>query len=245
MYLRKVFERVRGEVEALAGPIADDALRDSIRLYDEHRAMMRRLYAARRAQPGCLTGAQVGAVVTSSFLMGKAEHLALLTALVEALEGGEASAEETKPKVFVVGSVCQDSGFIAAIEAAGCIVVDDDLCMGARSFTFSDSGDADPLDALVNIYMTRPACPAFHRPGFDPGKHILEQVKQAGADGVVFLLTKFCDPWGFEFVPMNHALEEAGVPTVTLEVEQNLPVPAQLRTRTEAFVELLQARCEA
>ncbi|HNT89341.1 MAG TPA: 2-hydroxyacyl-CoA dehydratase family protein, partial [Candidatus Hydrogenedentes bacterium] len=88
----------------------------------------------------------------------------------------------------------------------------------------------------------RRPCPAFHAPGFDPGRHLVEKARTARADGVVFLLTKFCDPWFFDYPHVNQALEDAGIPTLLVEVEQHLPVPEQFRTRIQAFFEMLAAR---
>jgi len=241
-YFRKELARVRAELAATAGPISDDDLRASMVLHARHRATMQRLYALRRDNPGALTGRQMMAVVTASFLMPKEEHLEKLTELLGALEQHPPGQADTRPRVLVAGSVCQDLGFIGAIEDAGCRIVDDDLCMGARSFLVPEAAEGDPLDALADQYLARTPCPAFHCPGFDPGTHLLERAQQAGADGVVFLLTKFCDPWAFDYAHAKNTLDEADIPALMLEVEQNLPVPEQFRTRTGAFVEILQSR---
>ena len=254
-YYRRVLDDVRAQIEALAGPVSDGALRASIALYQKHRGLIRRLYDVRRGHPDTLNGRDLLTVVVSSMMMPKEEHLALLEPLVAELEakcGAGAPASQTTagggctasgaPRVFVAGSVCQNMDFIAALEDAGCTVVDDDLCMGARSFAQPDAPDGDPMDALVDMYLGRRPCPAFHTPGFDPGAFLVERAKAARADGVVFLLTKFCDPWFFDYPHVNKALEAAGVPGLLVEVEQHLPVPEQFRTRAEAFVELLRAR---
>jgi benzoyl-CoA reductase/2-hydroxyglutaryl-CoA dehydratase subunit BcrC/BadD/HgdB len=144
--------------------------------------------------------------------------------------------------VLVAGSVCQDNGFVAALEEAGCMVADDDLCMGSRSFLLPDVPDGDPIEALAEVYLARPPCPAFHKPGFDPAKHLVDRVHEAHADGVVFLLTKFCDPWAFDYPHIRETLAAQDIPALLLEVEQNLPAPEQYRTRAEAFAEMLQAR---
>ncbi len=119
-------------------------------------------------------------------------------------------------------------------------MVDDDLCMCSRSFSLPDAPEGDPLDALAEIYLARTPCPAFHKPGFDAAQHMLERARAAQADGVVFLFTKFCDPWFFDYPYISRTLEAAETPTLLLEVEQHLPAPAQLRTRVEAFAEMLR-----
>ncbi|MCX5757873.1 MAG: 2-hydroxyacyl-CoA dehydratase family protein [Candidatus Hydrogenedentes bacterium] len=240
-YFRKELERVRGCIEAIAGPIADERLIESIRLYDRHREQMRNLYALRRTCPQGMTGTEMMSVILSSFLVPKEEHLGHVVALIDALKNTRTDSISDRPKVIVGGSVCQAVDFIAAIEGAGCLVVDDDLCMGTRSYLLPPpSPCVDPMDALTQAYLARTPCPAIHKPGFDPAVLMLERVQQTGADGVVFLVTKFCDPFGFDYPHVNSKLEAAGIPSLMLEIEQHLPVSEQVRTRMEAFVEILQ-----
>jgi bcr-type benzoyl-CoA reductase subunit C len=241
-YFRKELDRVRARIEESAGPIPDERLLESIRLYDRHREKMRSLYALRREHPEAMTGTEMMSVVLSSFLAPKEDHLEHVTALADAIESAQPEKASRAPKVVVGGSVCQAADFIAAIEAAGCLVVDDDLCMGTRSYLLPALPAGDPMDVLTQAYMGRTPCPAIHKPGFDPAALMMERVRQSGADGVVFLITKFCDPFGFDYPHVNGALEEAGVPSLMLEIEQHVPVPEQVRTRMEAFVEVLQDR---
>jgi len=71
---------------------------------------------------------------------------------------------------------------------------------------------------------------------------MIEHVRQVKADGVVFLITKFCDPFGFDYPHVNSKIEEAGIPSLMLEVEQHQTVSEQVRTRMEAFVEMMNDR---
>jgi benzoyl-CoA reductase subunit C len=217
-------------------------LRASIRLYEQHREAMKSLYALRRACPEALSGTQMMSVILSSFLMPREQHLALITTLIDKLRNLPAGTASKRPKVVVGGSVCQAVDFIAAIEEAGCLVADDDLCMGRRSYLLPPSPGGDPMDALTRLYLSRDPCPAIHKPGFDPAVTMLERVRQSQSDGVIFLITKFCDPFGFDYPHINEQLEKAGIPSLMLEIEQHLPVPEQVRTRMEAFVEILQSR---
>lgn len=244
IYYRKVLDDVRKQIETLSGPISDESIRASIELYARHRSLIQRLYDLRREHSELISGRELLAVVTSSMMMDKEEHLRLLEPFLAGLEAAGQTAAKKLPRVFVAGSVCQNMGFITALEEAGCMVVDDDLCMGGRSFSLPEPPAGDPMDALVEMYLGRRPCPAFHTPGFDPGAFLVERARAARAAGVVFLLTKFCDPWFFDYPHVNKSLEAAGIPGLLVEVEQNLPVPEQFRTRAEAFVELLKAKAE-
>jgi len=177
-------------------------------------------------------------VVLSSFLMKKEEHSKLLENLIKEL-GSKSPQELKKPRILVGGSVCQAQGFIQSIEAAGVVVSDDDLCMGSRSYVLPSVPQGEPIDMLAQMYLSRIPCPAFHKPGYDPAEVYIEKVRNGHIDGVIFLQTKFCDPYAFNYPYLRKRLEQEGVPSLLLEVEQNQPVPEAFRTRVEAFVETL------
>ncbi len=244
-YFRAELERVRAEIEAISGPVPDGRLADVVRMHMLHQAAMRAFYALRRAKPGCVTGTQALRLVTASFLMDRAEHLALMTELNEALAAMDAPPPPSLPRVLVSGSMCRDGGFVEMVESSGLLAVDDDLCVGSRSFALPDAVDDDPLDVIIRNYLARRPCPAFHKDGFDPGARLLEQVRAARAAGVVFLLTSFCDPMGFDYPPMRRALDDAGVPSLAVTIEQHRPVPEQARTRLAAFAEMLAEKATA
>jgi len=234
-------QRVRSILERETGrAISEGTIADSIRLYDERRTAMRRLYGLRRIRPGSLPAEQMLSVGLSSFLTPIEEHLSLLSELVGDVESTTTDTH-TGPGVFVVGSLCRSAEYMSAIVGAGCTIVDDDLCTGARAFAMEAVPDGDPLERLARMYLARTPCPTKHRPGFDSGKDVVARVRQCDADGVIFLLTKFCDPWAFDHPHMQGALEAAGIPSLLLEVEQHVPPTEQFKTRVEAFVEMLAA----
>jgi bcr-type benzoyl-CoA reductase subunit C len=241
-YLRIEFNRVRAWLEARVGAIADERIAASMQLYQRHRAAMQRLYALRRRRTGILSGAEMNTIVLSAMLMPKEDHLLLLNQLIDQLEVQPEISDMVSdaPRILVTGSICQNRDYITVLEEAGCVIADDDLCMGSRSFTAPDPGPGDPLDALTGQYLGRRPCPAFHSPGFDPGDHLVERAQQARAEGVVFLLTKFCDPWFFDYPPARKKLDAAGIPSLLVEIEQNQPVPEQFRTRAQAFFETIE-----
>jgi len=239
-YCMAELERLKKKLEAKTGPISDEKLTEAIRLYGDHRKTMQDLYALRAAKPGLLSGAQMMTISVAAFLMDRAEHLPLARAVLSALNTAAEPGGVSWPRVFVAGSMCRHVGFIELMEAAGCAVVGDDLCVGSRSFAHGDPDGDTPIEALARAYLERIPCPAFHRDGRHPGHALVEAARRDKADGVIFLLTNFCDPMAFDYVPVKKALDDAGIPALSLSVEQHREPPEQLRTRVEAFVEMLR-----
>lgn len=65
-------------------------------------------------------------------------------------------------------------------------------------------------------------------------------MKELGADGVVVCMFKFCDPEEFDYPVYKKELEEAGVPMLYIEVDQQMDSIEQLRTRIQSFAEILK-----
>jgi len=241
-FYRQELVRMRRFLEAERGSaIADEDLAASIRDYDTHRAMMRRLYGIQRANPERLSGRDMLFAVLSWFVMPREEHAHALGHLLRDLESTEQTPADDRPRLYVVGSVCSGPEYVTAIEEAGCVVAGDDLCTGSRAFILEAPPDGDPLDRLARMYLSRSPCPAKHRPGHDPGTYIIKQAHESHAEGVVFLLTKFCDPWAFDYTYVRQRLNNAGIPSILLEIEQHVPPSEQFRTRVSAFAEMLRA----
>jgi bcr-type benzoyl-CoA reductase subunit C len=241
-YLKRELTRVKEEVEKISGnKITDDILLNSINFYNKHRDNMRLLYDMRRKSPTLITGTEMFSIVLSSFVMKKEEHNQLLEELIQQLE--KMTPENTKkPKILVGGSVCQAQGFIQTIESSGALVVDDDLCMGSRSYVIPSVSEGDPIEMLAQMYLSRIPCPAIYKPGYDPAGPYIDKIKTGNIDGVIFMQTKFCDPYGFNYPYLRKRLEQEGIPSLLLEVEQNQPVPESFHTRVEAFIETLAAK---
>jgi benzoyl-CoA reductase subunit C len=241
MFFRSALSRGRASLEEESGPIPDEALWANINLYEKHRSMMRLLYRLRRNHPWSLSAERMLCVVLSSFLIRKEDHLPLLEQLIRAVESQPKAKADDRPKVFVAGSVCQSAQYMAAIEEAGCLVADDDLCTGSRAFAAEAPSEDNPIDCLARMYLARSPCPAKHTPGYDPGADILAQAHRAGADGVIFLFTKFCDPWSFDYPHVRRTLANASMPSLLIEIEQHLPPSGNFTTRVATFAEMLEA----
>ena len=238
-YLVSELNRFREALAAFAGqPINNDDLRTSIALYDETRRMVATLGDLRRH----LSAPDFFAILDAAQAMPKEVFNPLLVELLAGLEGGAASPEPshwtTGPRMFLVGAVLDEPRVLDLIEDLGARIVGDDLCSGSRHFHDRVGTEGDPIANLADYYLRRPPCPTKFHPTHDPGRHLMDQVRQTRADGVVFALEKFCEPHAFDYALIRPTLDQAGVPCLLLEMEQ-IPSLEALRTRLQAFVEML------
>jgi benzoyl-CoA reductase/2-hydroxyglutaryl-CoA dehydratase subunit BcrC/BadD/HgdB len=120
------------------------------------------------------------------------------------------------------------------------VAAGDDLCTGYRYFSgLVEEETPDALMAIADRYIQRIVCPAKHAGITSRGERLVEMVLEKKARGVIFFLLKFCDPHAFDYPYLRDALEKAGIPCLMVEVDDQLQAEGQLRTRIEAFIEMI------
>ena len=235
-YLIAELDRFRARLASFAGqPIAEDSLRASISLYDETRRLISDLEPFRSD----LSASDFYAVLDAAQVMPREIYNPLLQGLLAMLAAEDVSAHAgPTPRLFLVGAVLDEPRLLDLIDESHVHVAGDDLCSGSRHFQDQVGSAGDPINALAGYYLRRPPCPTKLQLEYQPDRHLMEQVRRTGADGVVFVIEKFCEPHAFEYALVRPALERAGLPYLVLEMEQTPSLEA-LRTRLQAFVEML------
>jgi benzoyl-CoA reductase/2-hydroxyglutaryl-CoA dehydratase subunit BcrC/BadD/HgdB len=236
-----VLADLRDELSAAFGKaISDEQLRLAIQTQNRIRGILERIASFRSRHPRSLPGADLYHILKAAMVMDREELPEVLEALYEELTAADPEpGEDSRKRILLTGGICSHPDIYTLIEDAGADVVWDDLCTGTRYFKGLVDDDGDPVEALADRYMARMVCPAKHTGMNARGRYLSRIASEQKIDGAVFLLLKFCDPHGFDYPYLKSFLEEAGVATLLLEVEDRLPSEAQLRTRFETFVDML------
>lgn len=233
----------REELAEFTGRTIGDAdLARSIRLFNENRRLLRSVFDARRAGDATFTSAELQALVKSSMVMDKEEHTALVR---RALAEARAARRDGRIRLHLSGHFCHAPRpeLLRAIEDCGAIVVDDDLFHGTRYISTDVREDVEPLAALSQWYLDRNVsvpCPTRVQHDVDWDAYLLDSVRASGADGVIVLMAKFCEPHMLYYPELRKALNAAGVPNLLIETEhEGLPLES-VRTRVEALLERIR-----
>ena len=240
-YLCDEYARIRDLCQEIAGrPVTDDQLRDSIAVFNENRALLRRLYAVRREQPWLLPVDDAYALVALAGLIPREDHNALLRSVLPQLERRRVTRQD-KIRVIVEGGFCEQPplDLLRAI-ARSCYVVDDDLLIGLRWLTSDVPASGDPLCSLAASYIDRSAhSPVQHDLRKPKEKMLLERLDEAGAQAAILLAAKMCEPGLEELVVHTRALDGRGVRYFVSEFEENMSSFDQIEIQLETFVENL------
>ncbi len=243
------FSQLWKELEALTGhAITPDQANASIRLFNRNRAQMRELYDLRRRGAAAISGRAMQAVVKSSMVMDRQEHVDLMDRLLKDLPR-RAPGRGSVP-LYLSGHMCHapKPEIIDMIEETGAHVVNDDLFVGWRFIHADMDETAEPLDAMAGWYIEknrRLPCPTRTMQGVDWEDYLLAEVDRSGAEGLVVLMVKFCEPHMYFYPEIKEAFDARGIPHLLIETEhEEMPIEA-LKTRVETFVEIAKRRAAA
>ncbi|MFC1970148.1 2-hydroxyacyl-CoA dehydratase [Chloroflexota bacterium] len=235
-FTEDIAEFKRSLEEWTGKPIPQKALDKAIEVYNLNRRLMREIYDLRRSDAPAVSGSEATDMVLSSMFMDKAEHNQLLETVLKELPRRDQDSERGA-RLMVIGSEV-DPEFINLLESSGAQVVTDDTCTGSRYFWNDVIPAGDSLSAIAARYLDRLPCPLRDVTERRRIRRILDLVKDYNVDGVIIALQKFCEPHGFDNPAIERALKENGIPSLFLELDITL-APGQLRTRIEAFLEMI------
>jgi len=243
--LKVDYDKLRVQVSDIAGhPIEDAAIRNSIKVYNKNRSLLRKIHDMRHADPGLIKARDMQAVVMSSMVMPKEENNELLERFIDELEHVKPVVREGIP-VFLSGHLCHAPKIeiLDMIEEMGGIVVDDDLHTGYRYYAKDARTDGDPMEALIDRFREiKPDCISRIHPKNRWDEYLLEKAEQAGAKGVIILQPKFCEHQNFAYIYQKKTLSEGGMDHILIESEHEMISLEQIRTKMQAFVEMIQAK---
>jgi bzd-type benzoyl-CoA reductase N subunit len=230
--------------------ISDQSLTQAVKLYNQNRAKVRELYELRKASPPLISGAEVARLLIASVSIPVEEATKLIASVIKEVKQRKAVPAAKPARIMLVGAQVDNVAFIDLIEDSGAWVVADDLCPGAREFMADVTVTKNPIDGIAERYLRKIKCGRtfIERKGSYPDYleerfgHIGRFIKDFKVDGVVLYIYKYCDPYGFDVPSMKSYIESVGAPVLYLEDEYSMSTIGRLRTRIQAFLEVLGAK---
>ena len=240
--LREDLARISGK------PITDAALNASISVYNENRHAVQDLYAYRAQKPWQAPTSEVYLLIRAGLLLPPEEHTRLVRDYLAAVDQEERPRRD-KARVVLTGSFCEQPplALIKSIEMAGCYVVDDDFGLIMRWLLDEVPANGNPLEELSKAYLHRSAQQAskYDERKEDKGKYLLHQVKQGGAEGVIFAAASFCDPALLERPMLQEILAKQKIPYTSFKFAENTGQMAPIREQAGTFADSIKLWSDA
>jgi benzoyl-CoA reductase subunit C len=121
------------------------------------------------------------------------------------------------------------------------------LCPGTREYWPDIDITPDPIDGLTERYLRKVKCGRTYREQKGTYEEYLEDrfghignfIKEFKVEGVILYIYKYCDPFGFEIPALKSYIESKNTPVLYIEDQYSTSAIARLRTRIQAFLEIL------
>ena len=231
--------------------ISDESLAQAIQVYNRNRAKVRELYELRKSEPPLISGTEITKVLVAAMGIPVEEANELIGSVIDEVKQRASAPAKKSARIMVVGAQVDCIAFIDLIESSDASVVADDLCVGTRDFWPVVDVAKDPLSGIAERYLAGVNCPRTYREWTGPTYqddlearfgNIGRAIKDFKVDGVILYIYKYCDPFGFEVPARKAYIESLGTPVLYLEDEYSMSTIGRLRTRIQAFLELIGSR---
>ncbi|MBQ6386475.1 MAG: 2-hydroxyacyl-CoA dehydratase [Lachnospiraceae bacterium] len=255
MKREKDIEKWAGEIAAFAKVVEEttgvaitpEKLAESIHIINEKRKALARVYEARKSETIPISGKDALLMMQIAFFDDPVRCAQMANRLADELEQRVKDGVSVFPagtkRILVSGTPMAIPNWKLhhIIETSGAAVVCEETCTGTRYFEKlvdeTKTTLEDQYRAIAERYMGI-NCACFTP---NPGRveDILRLAKEYKVDGVIDVNLKFCCLYDTEGYTVEKALKEAGIPVLGIETDYTDTDAEQLRTRIEAFIEML------
>ncbi|EFK10888.1 2-hydroxyglutaryl-CoA dehydratase, D-component [delta proteobacterium NaphS2] len=241
--------RFKEAVEELTGVTIDaEKLKKGIAIVNNKRKAIHRLSLLRKADPAPISGLDALLANQVFFYDDPVRYTDSVNKICDELESRiekeEGPFPKGTPRILMSGCPMAVPNWKLPwiIESSGGVIVGEESCVGERGTRnlVTDGGDTvdDLMEAIVDRYF-KVDCAIF-TPNPDRLAHVEEMFREYNADGVIHYGLQFCQPYIAESMPVEKSLEDKGIPTLRIETDYGMEDAGQLKTRVEAFMEVLK-----
>ncbi len=256
---KKEIQVIKEKIEKLTGnKITRKNLKASIELMQRATKAFRRLQDLRKGPP-VITGRDA-MLVNQTSLWDNIERWTqkvneLCDELEKRVEQKEYACYPDTPRVMVTGTpmLWPDNwkvpNIIEESNPKGVLVVDEQ-CSGDRILYDPVGVDewtmSDMIDAISERYLMTSTCPCFtsEHGNEDRVNWILDRIKEYKVDGVIYYVVRGCILYAMEYARIKRVLDRMNIPVYYLDTEYTREDVGQMKTRVEAFLEMLEARMD-
>jgi benzoyl-CoA reductase/2-hydroxyglutaryl-CoA dehydratase subunit BcrC/BadD/HgdB len=250
-YFFRELEGFVAELEEISGHRLDqERLAKSIELYNGIRRNLQALYRRQAQDHASIEWLDVYQVVHAGYYLDREQYLSLLQELLDEVAAADAqkrtewSKPDLRPRVIFSGSVIPpgDTKLIDIIARAGGKVVGDDLWSGLAPHDDVDIKEPS-IRGIAEAFIDRvphAALPYLDLKSDRRLAHLRRIVADFRAVGVVYHSLRYCDAYTFKTIETKDVLRADGVPLLDIHTEYAGSDFEAIRTRAEAFLEMLR-----
>ena len=243
-YYRTEIINFKEDLELLSGnTVSEDEVRIQIKQYNKIRRVLTDISELRKREIPPLTGKDFLDLIKAFFYLPPEELLALYTEIYDTLSAVPNEGPR-RIRLMMSGGIIADGDrrLLSLIEdELGARIVVEDHCTGLKNVDYQINENGDPYQALADGYLDQAPC-ARMKPLQDRVEISGKLAKDYDVDGILFTYLKFCPCYGQTKHEFFRHFQDLGLPILEVPIDYSASDEGQLRTRLEAFIEVLGER---
>lgn len=237
-FMESELREVKARLEQICGrPISEDALNQSINVYNEYRLSMQEFSSVASRHTDVITASARHNVFMNGFLRDKADYTMLVRELTSELK----KLPEVKPRraVALTGIALDTERVLRCMEENGFAVTADMLAQESLQVETLVPENGSALERIA-AWWSNVRCSSLT---LDEKKlradKLVEFVSSGLADGIIVAMPAFCDPEEYDYPILCEALQQKGIAQIGLELSGPSGCE-QACSRIQAFAEMFR-----
>ena len=208
---------------------------------------MRKISVIRRTSPSPVSALDFIKLNHASFYADPAFMVEVLDSVYQELKGKQQATETDRPRILLVGPNIGygDYMVLELVRAAGGEIVIEEVCEGIRYYWNNIENKGDLFQSLARGYLVdRVPCAFMRNSAKKRLDFTLKLIKDFNVSGVIWYELLCCETYDSESYFFAQKMGERNIPVLILESDYGTAATGQLKTRIEAFIEILKGVTE-
>ena len=235
---------LRDRLQAFTGmEITDVKLGDAIDLYNKMRGLLREISFMRRDSDSLITSLEFVKLNHASFYADPVFMVDYLESLCDELKGKKADSKITKPGILLIGPNIGygDYRVLELVEAAGGEIRAEEICEGIRYYWHDIENNGNPIQSLTKGYLSERVPCAFMRNSAKKRlDFVLELIDTFNVAGIIWYELLYCETYDVESYYFAEEMGKRDIPMLILESGYSTADTGQMKTRIDAFIEIVK-----
>jgi benzoyl-CoA reductase/2-hydroxyglutaryl-CoA dehydratase subunit BcrC/BadD/HgdB len=250
---------VKGQIEELTGnKIKRKQLKSAVERTQRATKAFRRLQELRKGAPVIM--GRDAMLVNQTYMWDDIERWtekteALCDELEERVRQKNLACPPDTPRVMVTGTpmIWPDNWKLPTLIEEGNprgVLIADELCSSERLLYdpvgVDEWSEGDMLNAISQRYLMASTCPCFTSKDGNEDRinWLLNKIKEWDINGVIYYVHRGCMLYAMEYTRVKKVLDHINIPVYYLDTEYTREDVGQMKTRVEAFLEMLSVRID-
>ncbi len=240
-YLATEIEAFKEDLEQLTGTaISEAAIREKVREYNLAKRLINEIAEFRKQENPLICSLEFQDLARGYYTIPIQEYNRQLQNILQQLKSA-APLKGVKPRFMLSGGVVTDGDtkINRLVGQLGAEIVVEDNCTGIKPLQFQTEEEGDDVYRnLAFAYLGKAPCARMF-PADDMLQYSLKLAEEYHVDGVIFYHLKFCTCYSLTEKLYIDAFRERNIPLLIISGDYAVGDEGQLKTRLEAFIEMV------